>query len=279
VLASLGKLFRYEVIGDAPVGRGGCGHIWRAKDLLFDRPVALKTIDPPLLWSDADKAERTFRKEAIAGARLGELSNHVVRVIDLGRADETLYFAMEWIEPEAKNTGIDASALAGNVSLARAKEILFHVSDAVQTAHRNGIVHSDIAPWNIFFDSAKRLYKLADFGLLRIVEATLMSRGSGSLLQGGRLDFVPPSARSDISAIGYGTDVYALAATFRVLLEGFPRMSERFGLLSPPAVIRVKHENRDAPDAVRQLLNKFIYSYRPEQRIEEFVTMLQRVPN
>ena len=168
----------------------------------------------------------------------------------------------------------------GNASLSKAKVILFEVCDALGLAHDGGIVHSDIAPWNIVYDGGTMVYKLSDFGLLKIVEEQLLSRGSGSLLKGGRGDFQPPYVRDDISRVGFAADVYALAVTLRVLLEGDGCLPHNGGQVVPtPGVIRIRREQRDAPDQVRQLLARFLDGHTEDDRVADFVQMLQRVPN
>jgi eukaryotic-like serine/threonine-protein kinase len=279
-LESLRKLLRYELTQESPTGKGGCGHVWPARDLLFNRKVALKTIDDTLLWDVPDEAQRSFKKEAAAGARLGEMSRNIVKVYDVGRVDDVLFFAMEWIEAEVGATGIDVSRLMGRVSLARAIAILTQISDAVSTAHAQKIVHSDIAPWNIVYDAKNAVYKLADFGLLKIIEARLLSRASGDLLMGGRRDFQPPAVRMDARRISYSTDVYAMTVTFRVLLEGSSCLGSYGGQIAPtPGVIRISHEQRDAPPQVMHLVSRFIDGHSESDTIAEFASMLQRIPN
>ena len=242
----LRTLFRYEVDGDRPVGRGGCGHIWRAQDMLTGHAVALKTISEILLWDRPDVAVRHFKKEAIVAARLGEQSPYIVKVIDIGAIDGTLFYVMKWIDPQSGFSSIDMAERAGCITLAQAKAILMQVCDAVSTAHTAGIIHSDLAPQNIIFDPSTHNYMLADFGLLKIVEEVLVSKGSGSLLKGGRQNFFPPEVHSSIAALPKASDVYALAVTFRVMLEGF--MCLNANIVKTPGVIRIRHEQRDAPD-------------------------------
>jgi serine/threonine-protein kinase len=279
---ALENLFRYELLCDKPIDGGGCGSIWHAHDLLFDRDVAIKTIQDRLLANCPERAVRTFKKEAVAGARLGELSRHIVKVFDLGITEGIPFFAMEWIEPEKPegSDGIDLSCRMGAFSLAKAKAIMFEVCDALELAHKQGIVHSDIAPWNIIYDAANRVYKLTDFGLLKIVEECLVSKGSGSLLSGGRRDFQPPEVRQDYRRINRASDVFALAVTFRVLLEGDNCLSYRAGHLIPtPRVVGIRHEQRDAPPQVYHLLSRFIDNHTENDAVVEFVERLQRVPN
>jgi serine/threonine protein kinase len=280
VSKSIGNLFRYELLAEKPVHRGGCGHIWKARDLLYDRVVALKTIDEPLIWKSRETAQRAFRKEAMACARLSELTPYVVRVFDIGMADATLFYAMDWIEPEPGFHSIDLTERTGRLSLAAAKGVMLQTCEAVGVAHAKGIVHSDIAPSNILYDHSNRIYKLADFGLLKIVEETLISAQSGSLLVGGRRDFFPSEVLSDVSKISYASDVYALAVTFRVLVEGLACLPANGGTLIPtPGVLRVLYEQRDAPDQFRQLLARFIDGHRQDDTVNEFLAYLHRIPN
>ncbi|GAA3860825.1 hypothetical protein GCM10022243_28740 [Saccharothrix violaceirubra] len=269
-------VFRYEPLSDRPVGRGGCGNIWKARDILLDRTVALKTVNEQLLWHDDERARRTFLKEATAGARLAQSSRHVVPVTDLGIADGIPYFVMPWID-----NGTDPPDLGGQIgrmSVGRARAVLAQITEAVAVAHRNGIVHSDIAPWNIVHTKAENLYQLTDFGLLKIVENQLLSVGSGSLLRGGRQDFQPPEVRADIAAVDYSSDVYALAVTFRVLIEGDSCLRTKGGSPFPtPGVIRVRHEQRDAPDRVRQLLVRFVDEHERTDTVDDFTELLRRI--
>jgi len=275
-LGSLQKLFRYDIDGDQPVGKGGCGHIWRAHDMLTGDNVALKTIAEALLWDSPVKARRTFKKEAIVAARLGEQSVHIARVFDIGIVDDILYYAMKWIDPEPGFSTIDIAERSGRMTLAQCKAILIDVCEAVSTAHEAGIIHSDIAPQNIVFDPASHNYLLADFGLLKVVEEAVVSKGSGSLLQGGRYHFFPPDVREDISKVSTASDVFALAVTLRVLIEG--PSDSRSSALPTPNVIRIRHEQRDAPDQVRQLLTRFIDRHTKADSVDQFISMLQRVP-
>ncbi|GIM73620.1 hypothetical protein Aco04nite_36230 [Winogradskya consettensis] len=278
---ALEELYRYNTISDHPVGQGGCGQVWKCHDLLFDRVVAIKTISEFLSLSLNDTARRTFVREAQAGARLGRISRHVVKVIDLGMIRDTPYFVMEWIERPPGKSKIDLSGDVGAVSVARMKKIMFEVSDAVATAHQSGIVHSDISPWNFLYDPAEKVYKLSDFGLLKIIEETLVSRGSGSLLVGGRADFFPQSVRAGAEPISYASDVYALAVTLRVILEGEGCLSRNGGKILPtPGVIPVRHEGgRDAPSQVRLLVERFVDGHGPGDTVIDFQRMLQQIPS
>jgi serine/threonine-protein kinase len=189
---------------------------------------------------------------------------------------------MEWFAPEKPEDGgrVDLSRRIGDFSLAKAKVVMFEVCDALELAHGQGIVHSDIAPWNIIYDAANRVYKLSDFGLLKIVEECLVSNGSGSLLVGGRRDYQPPEVRLDHRRINRASDVFALAVTLRVLLEGDGCLSYKGGQLTPtPRVVRIRNEQRDAPPQVHQLLARFIDNHTENDEVAEFAERLKRIPN
>jgi serine/threonine protein kinase len=276
VFDSLQKLLRYELIGTEPVTGGGCGHVWHATDILYGRDVAIKTITPELAWDLPEKASRTFQKEAVAAARLGELSHNIVKVVDLGIVDSVLYYVMDWLNPAKGYKRIDMGERTGRMTFAVSKSVIMQAADAIAIAHENGIVHSDIAPQNIVYDVKNHRYMVSDFGLLKIVEEKLVSQGSGSLLQGGRSKFFPPEVLSDIRNVSMASDVFALAVTLRVLVEGDSCLSS--SLVPTPQVVRIKHESRDAPDQVRQLLTRFIDQHSPDDTVAEFITFLQKIP-
>ncbi|MEI7578166.1 MAG: protein kinase [Armatimonadota bacterium] len=266
------RVIRYELYDVAPI-EGGCGVIWKARDLLTGADVAIKTISERLLGPNAARSVRTFKKEAAVAARLAQQCRYIAPVLDLGLAGSVLYSVMPWYEAVPSGTNIDLGTKCGKISLGIAKTILLQVCEAVETAHANGIVHSDIAPQNILYDSSEHKYLLTDFGLLKILESAIVSAGSGSLLVGGRQKYFPDYVLLDSERISEASDVYALAVTFRVLLEGQGILS---GSLKPtPAVVRILHEQRDAPDSVRRLLSRFIDGHRESDRIVDFIGQLR----
>lgn len=268
------SLYRYEVDTSRAVGRGGCGTVWRARDILLDQDVAIKTISPDHLDLTAARTERSFRLEAIAGARLSRSSRHIVKVLDLGRTGATLFFAMEWIEPMCRGR-VDVSNMIGASSLAEARRVVLHACEAAWTAHGAGVVHSDIAPWNIVYDASMDVYKLADFGLLRTLENAFFS-ASGSLLQGGRLAFLPTYARTNIDLVSAASDVYALAVTLWTLISG--ESVQRRTSDEVPRVVRVVHNQRDAPYEIYRLLTRFVSDHRTTDSVAELREALLALP-
>ncbi|MFF8290825.1 serine/threonine-protein kinase [Streptomyces sp. NPDC016309] len=270
---ALSELFRYTITDRRPLHSGGCGDLWRAHDRLFDEQVAVKTIRSDLSSHALEKAQASFATEAIVAARLSRKSPNVVPVRDLGRLDDTLYLVMDWVDSGDANSA-DLSHMMGRLSVGAAKKVLLQMCDAVAIAHAEGIVHSDIAPWNVMYSKASDSYLLADFGLVKVVEANLISLPSRSLLQGGRLAFLPDYARRDIGRVSYATDVFALAVTFWSLLDARALHHED----RTPPVVRVARDQVDAPFQVRALLARFIEGHTREDSVQQFVDHLYRVP-
>lgn len=279
-MASVADLYRYEIISKDSTGREprtvaehGMGSVYKAYDLLLDEIVALKIVRDELLKKQKEKAKRSFLAEAIAGARLGRQCPNIVCVFDVGQMDDILYMGQEWVP------GGNIVPLCGNVSLFKARTICLQIGHAVRVAHKNGIVHSDIAPPNILYDSRKDAYKLSDFGLLKLVSTTsLLIPGSSTFMTGGRKAYMPRDHFDDPHRINPSTDVYALAVTFYVLLTGeLPPTQD--GLYIVPGVIEIKAEgNRKAPFKVNQLLDEFIVRHKDTQNIEQFLQSLSSIP-
>jgi len=265
-------LFRYEINSAERIGAGGCGELWSGKDRLLDEQIALKTIRDELATSP--RAVRSFEMEAIAAARLARESPYIVPVRDFGRVGDWYYLVMEWVPPDVDGRP-DISSLAGRCSLGRARQILLQVANAVDKAHKRGIVHSDISPWNIMYKPSSDRYMLSDFGLLRVVYKDLLSVPSRTVLSGGRTAFLPPYARNDFEQISPASDVYALAITFWYLLSGEQVLRHKEAV---PGAVRIDVAQRDAPSQVRQLLVRFVEEHGRDDSVEEFVEMLQRVP-
>ena len=191
---------RYEIV--RRVGRGGMADVFLARDVLLDRPVAVKVLFPEYA-SDPAFVER-FRREAQAAANL----NHpnIVSVYDWGRVGNTYFMAMEYVEGR---TLADILRAEKQLTSGQASDIASEVAGALAFAHRNGVVHRDVKPANILIGSNGAV-KVADFGIARAVdtrqEANLTQVGavmgtatyfSPEQAQGGQ-----PDPRSDVYSLG-----------------------------------------------------------------------------
>lgn len=205
------SLYRYRV-EDSPFAQGGMGDVYRAVDLLSQETVVIKTINALRLSLD-EKTVRTFFKEAEASFRLGRLSEHIVKVTDIGYESGTHYMAQEYA------AGGNLVSRLGKVTGEKAKTIIDHILKALRVAHKNKIIHSDISPDNILFDEKASVYKLSDFGLLKIMESHLVTRGM-SMHRGGKPYYMPSAHYFDPDQINQKTDFYAIGIVYYQLLTG-----------------------------------------------------------
>jgi serine/threonine protein kinase len=151
------RLGPYEIV--APLGAGGMGEVYRAKDTRLDRTVAIKVL-PAHLSSSADSRQR-FEREA---KTISQLSHpHICALYDVGHEGETEYLVMEYLEGETL-----ADRLArGALPIEQAVRYGIEIADALDKAHRQGIVHRDLKPGNVML--TKSGVKLLDFGLAKTV--------------------------------------------------------------------------------------------------------------
>lgn len=189
---------RYEILGE--VGRGTMGVVYRARDPIIGRMVAIKAINQSFLKSmevEAGEFLERFRREAqVAG---GMNHPNVVKIYDLG--DD--YMVMEFIEGES----LDRLLHSGTpLPAARKLAVISEIAEALDYAHQQGIVHRDIKPANVMIAREGGHVKVMDFGLARIAQSNLT--GAGSVL--GSASYMAPEvvlgrtadAHSDIFSLG-----------------------------------------------------------------------------
>jgi eukaryotic-like serine/threonine-protein kinase len=213
---------RYVLGG--PLGRGGMGTVWRADDALLGRAVAVKEVDLPPGGGPAALRERALR-EARAAARL----NHpgVVTLHDVVEAEGRLFLVMELVEAPTLRDLVERS---GPLPPATAARVGLELLDALDAAHRAGIVHHDVKPANVMVTAGGRI-KLADFGIASLQEDTQRTltgaAQAGAADPGGRamtvvfgsLPYVAPEQASGRGA-GPAADLWALGATLWFAVEG-----------------------------------------------------------
>jgi serine/threonine protein kinase len=157
---------------EVPLAAGGMGEVWAARDLLGDRPVAVKVLGGAF-GGDGRAAER-LRREARAAGRLQHPS--IARVLDLGEHDGRPYLVMELLEGESLAERIGR---AGPMAPAEAARVVAAVAGALEAAHRAGVVHRDVKPGNVFL-TADGEVKVLDFGIA-------LAAGEAALTTGGLL--------------------------------------------------------------------------------------------
>src|SRR5262245_39154225 len=154
-LTSGTKLGPYEIL--QPIGAGGMGQVYKARDTRLNRFVAIKVLPEHL--SENVELKARFEREA---QTLASLSHpHICPVFDVGQQDGTDYLVMEFLEGQTLARRLEKGALP----LDEALRIAIEIADALDKAHRQGVIHRDVKPGNVML--TKTGAKLLDFGLAK----------------------------------------------------------------------------------------------------------------
>ncbi|HWE38915.1 MAG TPA: protein kinase [Isosphaeraceae bacterium] len=200
----------YEILGE--LGRGGMGVVYRAREVLLNRPCVLKMVLAGV-HADAESIVR-FLAEAEAVARLQH--PNIVQIHHIGQADGLPYFELEYVDGGSLDHRLDGTPWAA----LRAAGMVVALARGVAEAHRQGIVHRDLKPANILL-TARGLPKIADFGL-----AKSLTKDSGltrtDSIMGSPGYMAPEQAEGRTREVGLPADVYALGAILYELLTGRP---------------------------------------------------------
>ncbi|MEV7329178.1 protein kinase [Micromonospora sp. NPDC093244] len=201
---------RYRLL--SPLGQGGMGRVWKARDEVLHRDVAIKELVPPPGLTDEERREMRERslREARAIARLNHAN--VVRIFDVLRTDGDPWIVMEYVASKSLQ---DTLAEDGPVPVARAVEIGLGVLGALNAAHKAGVMHRDVKPGNVLLGNDGRVV-LTDFGLATIPGDPNVTR-TGMVL--GSPAYISPERARDGTA-GPEADLWSLGATLYAAVEG-----------------------------------------------------------
>jgi serine/threonine-protein kinase len=191
---------RYEMVRH--IARGGMAQVYLARDLLLDRPVALKVLFPELS-TDRAFVER-FRREARAAANLTH--PNIVSVFDWGQGERTYFIVMEYVDGRT----LSQILKEGPLEPGRAAAIAADVAAALDFAHRRGVIHRDVKPGNVLIDNSSGQVKVADFGIARAVGGgdgedltqTGSVMGTATYFSPEQAQGYPVDARSDVYSLG-----------------------------------------------------------------------------
>jgi serine/threonine protein kinase len=207
------KLEPYEIM--SPLGAGGMGEVYRARDARLDRDVAIKVL-PESLTHDADRLRR-FEQEARAVAAL----NHpnILSVFDIGRFNGSPFLVSELLEGESIRALLDRGPLPQRKTI----EYGVQIAHGLAAAHEKGIVHRDLKPENIFITKDSRI-KILDFGLAKLAQATggnevtTSSYTAAGIVMGTASYMSPEQVRGE--AVDARTDIFAFGALLFEMLSG-----------------------------------------------------------
>jgi Tol biopolymer transport system component len=214
-LAAGTKLGPYEIL--APIGAGGMGEVYRAKDTRLKREVAIKVL-PAMLSADADRLKR-FEQEAQAAGGL----NHpnITAVYDLGTHDGAPYIVTELLEGETLRARLSGGAIA----VRKAIDYAVQIAKGLAAAHEKGIVHRDLKPENLFLTNDGRV-KILDFGLAKLTQPEAQSGPQTNLPTAtepgvvmGTLGYMSPEQVKG-KAADQRSDLFAFGAILYEMLSG-----------------------------------------------------------
>ncbi|MEI7644159.1 MAG: tetratricopeptide repeat protein [Chloroflexales bacterium] len=261
-------LGRFEILSE--LGRGGMAVVYKARQTDLDRIVALKLL-PPEMTHDTNYVAR-FRQEARSAARLEH--PHIMPVYEVGETDGLHYIAMKFI---MGRTLKDLVQQDGALSVRRAAEILAQVGDALDHAHRHGVIHRDIKPSNIMITDEGWVY-LTDFGLARGTDGA----ATGGLTMAGTVmgtpEYMSPEQAQGLSTVGPPTDIYALGVVLYELLTGtFPFKAETPMAMLAARLLQAPTPPRDVrgdlPSAVEDVVMRSL-ARKPEARFASSAEMV-----
>ncbi len=201
--------FRLERV----LGRGGMATVWLAHDVKLGRAIALKVLRPDIASSLA--AERFIREIRVTS----NLSHpHILPLFDSGEKQGFLYYVMPYVAGETLRQRLEREK---QLPVTDAIRITGEVADALDYAHRQGIVHRDIKPENIMLSEGHAL--VADFGVARaIAAATPADKLTETGLAVGTLHYMSPEQAEGRQEIDGRADVYALGCVLYEMLAGVP---------------------------------------------------------
>ncbi len=208
----LSHLGRYEIIGE--LGQGAMGIVYKAKDPIIDRMLAIKTINlgPGLALDEKAEYEARFYQEAKAAGRLSH--PNIITVFDVGKSGDVAYIAMEFLEGRELRDILDDTPL---LPVNQVLNIAVQVALGLAFAHEHGIVHRDVKPSNIMVIHDWEV-KITDFGIARMASSAVQTQ-SGMVL--GSPKYMSPEQVLG-KTLDQRSDIFSLGVVLYEMLTGQP---------------------------------------------------------
>jgi WD40 repeat protein len=253
----IGRLGGYRI--QRLLGRGGMGLVFQAEDLQLRRPVALKVMRPDI--DEKPGARERFLREARAAAVVRH--EHVITIYQVGETDGVPFLVMELLAGES----LEARCQKGRVPLPEVLRLGREVAEGLAAAHRQGLIHRDVKPDNIWLEEPGDRVKLLDFGLVRA------ATGDGHVTQQGLILGTPAYMAPEQAAgepVDARADLFSLGCVLYRLLAG--RLA--FPGSTPVAILRalanhtptpLRELDADIPETLSRLVAALL-ARRPEGR-------------
>lgn len=219
---------RYHIL--EKIGGGGMANVYKAHDVILDREVAVKVLQPQ--FSSDEQFIHRFRREAQAATSL----NHpnIVNIYDVGEEDDTYYIVMEYVEGQTLKELIQ---MKGALDVEEAVGYMEQMLSALSHSHANQLVHRDIKPHNILVRH-DGLLKVTDFGIARAISAATITHTNSVM---GSVQYLSPEQARG-GQVTFKSDIYSLGIVFYEMVTG------RIPFSGDTAVsIAIKHLQHDTP--------------------------------
>lgn len=199
---------RYELL--EKIGDGGMAVVYKAKDRLLNRLVAVKILKPE--YTNDEKFINNFRKESHAAASLSH--PNIVSIYDVGREGNINYIVMELVEGKPLSKIIREEA---PLNYNRVIDYTKQIASGLSAAHKHGIIHRDVKPHNILVNE-DGIAKIADFGIAKAISTTTIVDGTNETVMGSVHYFSPEQARGGY--VDEKSDIYSLGIVMYEMLTG-----------------------------------------------------------
>src|SRR6476660_6761520 len=253
------KLGPYEIV--SPIGAGGMGEVWKARDTRLDRIIAIKVLPSDKL-ADPER-KRRFVQEAKAASAL----NHpnIVTIYDIGSEDKCDYLAMEFVDGQT----LEQLTPRDGLGISDALRYAAQASDALAKAHAAGIVHRDLKPGNIMVTSDGRV-KVLDFGLAKLSQpaglnpaGTVTVTISAETMEGAILGtpaYMSPE-QAEGKPVEAHSDIFSFGAVLYEMIAGRPAFRRDTHLATLTAVLRdepkpLGQERKETPPELERVIQR-----------------------
>jgi serine/threonine-protein kinase len=198
---------RYEILDE--IGQGAMGTVYRARDPMIDRVVAIKTVAIALLRQEGADAEARFLREAQSAGRLSH--PNIVTIYDVSEADGLAYIAMEYLSGKTLRDIMNQSQMPLDLIL----DTMTQMAEALAFAHEHGVIHRDIKPANVVITRQRGRIKLTDFGIAHLVNSNHTQTGQ---MLGSPRYMSPEQAMGHV--VDGRSDIFSLGAVLYEMLTG-----------------------------------------------------------